>query len=69
MLRSSGIRAEGFFGGYTAPGGFESCDIAVCTIEKANAITNRMLEQQKIETIGMVVVDEVHLVSDPHRGQ
>lgn len=59
---------EGFFGGYTAPGGFEAADIAVCTIEKANAIINRLLEQQNIDSIGMVVVDEVHLISDSNRG-
>lgn len=68
MLRSSGIRVEGFFGGYTAPGGFESADIAICTIEKANAIVNRLLEQQNIDSIGMIVVDEVHLISDTNRG-
>lgn len=68
LLRSSGVRVEGFFGGYTAPGGFESADIAVCTIEKANAIINRLLEQQNIDSIGMVVVDEVHLISDSNRG-
>lgn len=67
-MRSSGIRVEGFFGGYTAPGGFESADIAICTIEKANAIVNRLLEQQNIDSIGMVVVDEVHLISDSNRG-
>lgn len=59
---------EGFFGGYTAPGGFESTDIAVCTIEKANAIVNRLLEQNNIDSIGMIVVDEVHLISDSNRG-
>lgn len=68
MLRSSGLRVEGFFGGYTAPGGFETVDIAICTIEKANSIVNKLLEQQKINSIGMVVVDEVHLVSDSNRG-
>lgn len=68
LLRSSGIRAEGFFGGYTAPGGFDTVDVAVCTIEKANAIVNRLLEQKKLDTIGAVVVDEVHLISDPQRG-
>lgn len=67
-MRSSGIRVEGIFGGYTAPGGFESTDIAICTIEKANAIVNRLLEQGNIESIGMVVVDEVHLISDSNRG-
>lgn len=59
---------EGFFGGYTAPGGFEAADIAICTIEKANAIVNRLLEQQNIDSVGMVVVDEVHLISDSNRG-
>lgn len=68
LLRSSGIRAEGFFGGYTAPGGFDTVDVAICTIEKANAIINRLLEQNKLDTLGAVVVDEVHLISDPNRG-
>lgn len=67
-MRSSGIRVEGFFGGHTAPGGFENTDIAICTIEKANAIVNRLLEQKNIDAIGMIVVDEVHLISDSNRG-
>lgn len=68
LLRSSGIRVEGFFGGHTAPGGFENTDIAICTIERANAIVNRLLEQKNIDAIGMLVVDEVHLISDSNRG-
>lgn len=68
LSRSSGIRVEGFFGGHTAPGGFENSDIAICTIEKANAIVNRLLEQKNIDAIGMIVVDEVHLISDSNRG-
>lgn len=68
LLRSSAIRVEGFFGGYTPPGGFESIDVAILTIEKANSIVNKLLEQKKIDTIGLIVVDEVHLISDPGRG-
>lgn len=68
LLRSSGIRVEGFFGGHTAPGGFENTDIAICTIEKANSIVNRLLEQNNIDAIGMIVVDEVHLIADSNRG-
>lgn len=68
LLRSSGIRVEGFFGGYTPAGSFDSIDIAVCTIEKANSILNKLLEQNKMNTIGLIVVDEVHLISDPGRG-
>lgn len=68
LLRSSGIRVEGFFGGYTPAGSFNTVDIAVCTIEKANSIVNKLLEQNKIDSIGLIVVDEVHLISDPGRG-
>lgn len=67
-MASSGFRVEGFFGGYHPPGGFESIDLAVCTIEKANSIVNRLLEQNKLSEIGTIVIDEVHLISDSSRG-
>ncbi|XP_017084683.2 LOW QUALITY PROTEIN: DNA polymerase theta [Drosophila eugracilis] len=68
LLTPAGYRVEGFFGGYTPPGGFESLNVAICTIEKANSIVNKLLEQGKLDTIGTVVVDEVHLISDKGRG-
>uniref|UniRef100_A0A182RNF2 DNA polymerase theta n=1 Tax=Anopheles funestus TaxID=62324 RepID=A0A182RNF2_ANOFN len=68
LLEPGGMRVEGFYGGYHPPGGFESIDLAVCTIEKANSIVNRLLEQNALTTLGLVVVDEVHLISDPSRG-
>lgn len=68
LLTPAGLCVEGFFGGYSPPGGFDSTHIAICTIEKANSIVNRLLEQQKIDQIGCIVVDEIHLISDPGRG-
>lgn len=68
LLRTSGIRVEGFFGGYAAPGGFDATDVAICTIEKANSIVNKLMEQQKLDVIGLIVVDEIHMISDPGRG-
>uniref|UniRef100_A0A1B0DMP4 DNA polymerase theta n=1 Tax=Phlebotomus papatasi TaxID=29031 RepID=A0A1B0DMP4_PHLPP len=68
LLTPAGIRVEGFFGGYSPPGGFDACQLAVCTIEKANSIFNRLLELQKVHQVGIVVVDEIHLISDPSRG-
>ncbi|XP_055853276.1 DNA polymerase theta [Episyrphus balteatus] len=68
LLIPSGYRVEGFFGGYTPPGGFDSINVAICTIEKANSIVNKLLEQGKLDEIGTVVVDEIHLISDPGRG-
>lgn len=68
LLTPAGYRVEGFFGGYTPPGGFESIHVAICTIEKANSIVNKLLEQGKLDEIGTVIVDEVHLISDAGRG-
>ncbi|XP_053947271.1 DNA polymerase theta isoform X1 [Anastrepha ludens] len=68
LLTVAGYRVEGFFGGYTPPGGFDNMHVAICTIEKANSIVNKLLEQGKLADIGTVVVDEVHLISDAGRG-
>lgn len=68
VLNSSGIRVDGFFGGYSPPGGFSNTQVAVCTIEKANSIVNKLLEEQKLDILGIIVVDEVHLIGDPNRG-
>lgn len=69
LLGPAGLRVDGFYGGYNPPGGgFENVHVAVCTIEKANSIVNRLLEQGKLDELGVLIVDEVHLLSDGHRG-
>ena len=63
------MRVEGYMGSHAPPGGFVSVDIAVCTIEKANSLLNRLLEENKaLSSLGIVVVDEMHMIGDSHRG-
>jgi len=43
-------------------------DIAICTIEKANGVINGLLEQGLMDEVGLVIMDELHMIGDPKRG-
>lgn len=68
ILSSSGIRVEGFMGSQSPAGGMQNVHVAICTIEKANSMINRLLDNGNIEDLGAVVVDELHLLGDQNRG-
>ncbi|KAL5009648.1 hypothetical protein ScPMuIL_011953 [Solemya velum] len=68
MFQDVGVRVNGFMGSHSPAGGFSNVDIAVCTIEKGNSLINRLIEEDKLHTLGIIVVDELHLIGDPHRG-
>eukprot|EP00210_Caulerpa_lentillifera_P002913 g2781.t1 len=46
----------------------ESTGILVCTIEKANLLVNHMIEDDLVQLLSTVVVDELHMIDDQHRG-
>ncbi|KAL9116553.1 MAG: hypothetical protein Q9187_006922 [Circinaria calcarea] len=62
------IRVVGFFGGSRARNEWTDVDIAVCTIEKANSMINKAVEEGNIGDLGIVVLDELHMVHDEYRG-
>lgn len=35
---------------------------------KANSLINNMLEENTIDQLGMLVLDEMHMIGDAHRG-
>ncbi|XP_008558499.1 DNA polymerase theta isoform X1 [Microplitis demolitor] len=68
LLSETGVKVQGFMGGVHPPGGFAATDLAIATIEKANSLINQLMEEKGLETLGAVVIDELHLLGDSHRG-
>ncbi|XP_053313057.1 DNA polymerase theta [Spea bombifrons] len=68
LFEEVGVKVEGYMGSSAPARGFSSLDVAVCTIEKANGLVNRLIEEDRIDQLGMMVVDELHMLGDSHRG-
>ena len=60
----AGLKVGGFMGSYShsPPGVFAAVDVAVCTIEKANSLVNRLVEEKRTGEVACVVIDEMHMV-------
>lgn len=52
MFQEAGVRVEGYMGSTSAAGGFSALDVAVCTIEKANGLINRLIEEDRMDLLG-----------------
>ncbi|XP_021252962.1 DNA polymerase theta isoform X2 [Numida meleagris] len=68
LFQEVDVRVEGYMGSISPAGHFSSLDVAVCTIEKANGLINRLIEENQMDSLGVVVVDELHMLGDSHRG-
>lgn len=62
------IRVVSFFGGSKVKATWADFDIGVCTIEKANALINTAIDDCSISKLKVVVMDELHMIDDDHRG-
>ena len=68
MLKYTNLNVGGFMGNSLPSGSFPAVDIAVATIEKANNIINRLIQEDKLNEIGIVIVDELHEIGVSERG-
>ncbi|KAK3988063.1 P-loop containing nucleoside triphosphate hydrolase protein [Cladorrhinum sp. PSN332] len=62
------IRVVGFYGGNKVRATWADFDIAVCTIEKANALINGAISDCTVAKLQSVVLDECHMIDDGNRG-
>ncbi|KAL2757455.1 hypothetical protein ACRALDRAFT_2039882 [Sodiomyces alcalophilus JCM 7366] len=62
------VRVVGFFGGGKVKATWADFDIGVCTIEKANALLNTAIVDYSVKDLKVVVLDELHMIDDDHRG-
>lgn len=68
LCKGTNVSVKGFHSG-SSDSFKERFDVAVCTIEKANGLVNRLVEDGTLgESLCTYVVDEIHLVGDGSRG-
>lgn len=56
VFEEAGVRVEGYMGSTSPAGGFTALDVAVCTIEKANSLINRLIEEGNMGLLGALIV-------------
>lgn len=52
LFQEVGIKVDGYMGSTSPKRHFNSLDIAVCTIERANGLINRLIEENKMDLLG-----------------
>ncbi|XP_070791412.1 DNA polymerase theta [Pituophis catenifer annectens] len=68
MFQEEGVQVEGYIGSVSPSVPFSALDVAVCTIERANGLVNRLIDEKTLDFLGIVVVDELHMLGDSQRG-
>lgn len=62
LLEPVGKHVRSYYGNQGGGSLPKDTAIAVCTIEKANSLINRLLEEGRLSELGIIVIDELHMV-------
>lgn len=62
LLEPVGKHVRSYYGNQGGGSLPKDTAIAVCTIEKANSLINRLLEEDRLSELGIIVIDELHMV-------
>jgi replicative superfamily II helicase len=64
LLEPLGKHVRGFYGAQGGASLPKDTSVAVCTIEKANLLINKLLEEGRLSELAIIVIDELHMVRD-----
>ncbi|KAL9251231.1 Helicase and polymerase-containing protein, partial [Drosera capensis] len=62
LLEPLGKHVRSYYGNQGGGVLLKDTSVAVCTIEKANSLLNRLLEEDRLSEVGIVIIDELHMV-------
>jgi DNA polymerase theta len=63
LLAPLGRHVRSYYGNQGGGSLPKDTSVAVCTIEKANSLVNKLLEDGRLSELGIIVIDELHMVS------
>ena len=66
IFEAAGIKVKGLLESIPLHGDISKVDVAICTIEKASILIRN--NQENLSEIGLIIVDELHMVGDKQRG-
>ncbi|KAL6623093.1 hypothetical protein ACP70R_032972 [Stipagrostis hirtigluma subsp. patula] len=64
LLEPLGRHVRSFYGNQGGGSLPKDTAVAVCTIEKANSLVNKLLEDGRLSELGVIVIDELHMKSN-----
>ena len=66
IFEAAGVKVKGLLESLPLHSDISKVDVAICTIEKANILIRN--NQENLSMIGLIIVDELHMVGDKQRG-